>query len=57
MDYRVKPGDTLWHIAETHGPEGADRRATVATINRINDLDGAVLQAGQVIMIPVVSRP
>jgi LysM repeat protein len=54
LDYRVKPGDTLWQIAEDHGPDGADRRAIVATIDKINDLDGGVLQAGQVLVIPVV---
>ena len=54
-DYRVKPGDTLWQIAHDHGPDGADRRAIVASIDKINDLDGGILQAGQVLMIPVVS--
>lgn len=55
VDYRVKPGDTLWRIAQTHGPEGRDVRAVVAVIERINDFDGGVLQAGQVIEVPVVT--
>ena len=55
FDYRVKPGDTLWEIAETHGPDGRDIRAIVSTIERINDLEGAMLQAGQVIELPLVS--
>ena len=54
VDYRVKPGDTLWHIAEEHAPAGQDVRSAIATIERINDLDGGVLQAGQVLAIPVV---
>ena len=54
FDYRVKPGDTLWQIAQTHGPEGRDVRAIVATIERINGLDGAMLQAGQVIELPAI---
>lgn len=54
-DYRVKTGDSLWRIAESHGPDGQDVRAVVATIERINDLDGAGLQAGQVLEIPVIS--
>jgi LysM repeat protein len=54
-DYRVKPGDSLWRIAESHGPDGQDVREIVATIERINDLDGAGLQAGQVLEIPVIS--
>ena len=54
-DYRVKPGDSLWRIAETHGPDGQDVRANVATIERNNEHDGAGLQAGQVLEIPVIS--
>jgi nucleoid-associated protein YgaU len=55
FDYRIRPGDTLWDIAHEHGPEGRDVRAVVATIERINGLDGAAIQAGQVIEIPVVT--
>lgn len=55
FEYRVKPGDTLWHIAQTHGPEGRDVRAIVSTIERINDLEGGILQAGQVLELPVIS--
>ena len=54
-DYRVKPGDTLWQIAQTHGPETADTRRIVAVIEKINQIDGGILQAGQVIEIPVAS--
>jgi len=55
FDYRVKPGDSLWRIAESHGPDGQDVRAVVATIERINDLDGGVLQAGLVLEIPALT--
>jgi LysM repeat protein len=54
-DYRVKPGDTLWQIAQTHGPQDADTRRIVAVIEKINQIDGGTLQAGQVIEIPVAS--
>ena len=54
FDYRVRPGDTLWSIAGDFGPDGQDRRAVIATIERINDLDGGVLQAGQVLEIPSI---
>jgi nucleoid-associated protein YgaU len=54
-DYRVKSGDTLWEIAEEHGPEGVDRRKVVAAIERINDVTASSLQAGQVIEIPVIT--
>jgi len=55
FDYRVRPGDTLWQIAEDHGPENRDPRAIIATIERINELNGGMLQAGQVLEIPVVT--
>ena len=55
FDYRVKPGDTLWAIAEDFGPEGRDVRAIISTIEKINHLDGGILQAGQVIEIPVIA--
>jgi LysM repeat protein len=54
-DYRVKPGDTLWNIARTHGPENADTRRIVAAIEKLNQIDGGSILAGQVIEIPVAS--
>ena len=54
-DYRVKPGDTLWQIAQTYGPVDADTRRIVAVIEKLNQIDGGSLQAGQVIEIPVAS--
>ncbi len=53
--YRVKGGDTLWQIAGDYGPEGTDRRAVIAVIERINGMDSGALQIGQVIDIPVAS--
>ena len=55
FEYRVKPGDTLWQIAETYGPSGRDIRAVVTTIERINGLDDGVLQAGHLLELPVSS--
>jgi LysM repeat protein len=54
--YRVRPGDTLWQIAQTHGPTGQDPRSVIAVIERINGLEGDVLQAGQVLELPVIDR-
>jgi len=53
--YRVKPGDTLWQIARTYGPQSADARRIVRAIEKLNNLDGSFLQSGQVIEIPVDS--
>jgi len=50
----VKPGDTLWSIAESIAPSG-DRRSLVADIVEINHLSSPELQAGQKIYIP--TRP
>ena len=50
----VKPGDTLWSIAESIAPEG-DRRSLVADIVDINHLESLELQAGQKIYVP--TRP
>ena len=54
-DYRVKPGDTLWQIAQNFGPENADTRRIVNAIEKLNQIDGGSLQAGQLIEIPLPS--
>ena len=54
-EYRVKPGDTLWQIAKSHGPDNTDTRRAVAVIEKLNQIDGGSLQAGQVIEIPLDS--
>jgi len=54
-EYRVQWGDTLWEIAGEHGPEGVDRRRVIDAIERINGVDAATLQAGQIIEIPVIT--
>ena len=50
----VKPGETLWSIADSINPRG-DRRSLVADIVEINHLKSPELQAGQKIYIP--TRP
>jgi Tfp pilus assembly protein FimV len=54
-EYRVKTGDTLWQIAQDFGPESADTRRIVSAIEKLNQMDGGALQAGQVIEIPIIS--
>ena len=48
--YRVRPGDSLWAIAE--GRYGGDTRAAVWKIERANDLPGAGIAPGQVLLLP-----
>ena len=50
--YRVVTGDTLWDIAEDRTEDGADVRATVRAIQRMNDLDGGLIVPGQVLIVP-----
>jgi hypothetical protein len=47
----VEPGDTVWSIASAV-TEGGDVRITVNEIQRLNDLEGAVLMPGQVLRLP-----
>jgi LysM repeat protein len=50
----VKPGETLWSIADSIA-SNVDRRSLVADIVEINNLKSPELQAGQKIYIP--TRP
>ena len=53
VEYRVRSGDTLWDIAIERGPAEGDPREIVHRIQELNGLDGAVIQPGQVLEIPV----
>lgn len=50
LHYRVKPGDTLWSIAERTFP--GDPREGVWELRDRNDLDSAVIVPGQVLLLP-----
>jgi LysM repeat protein len=43
--YQVRPGDTLWGIARSHG-------TTVAELQRVNGVSGSSLLPGQVLRLP-----
>ncbi len=49
-EYRVQPGDTLWSIALAHVP--GDPREGVWRIKRLNDLEGATIVPGQLLVVP-----
>jgi hypothetical protein len=49
--YTVRPGDTVWAIAQRVGPPGADPRPLVDAIVRENRI-GPGLTPGEVIAIP-----
>ena len=48
--YRVQPYDTLWSIAATH--YAGDVRDGVWQIERANDLAGADIRPGEVLVLP-----
>jgi LysM repeat protein len=48
--YRVRPGDTLWSIAQAH--VGGDPREGVWEIQQLNDLEGATIVPGQRLVVP-----
>jgi Tfp pilus assembly protein FimV len=47
----VRPGQTLWDVAERYAPTGVDARAYVDAVVTLNDLEG-VLQAGDRLRLP-----
>jgi LysM domain len=48
--YRVKPGDTLWSIAERTFP--GDPREGVWELRERNDLESTTILPGQVLTLP-----
>ncbi|MCY7396552.1 MAG: LysM peptidoglycan-binding domain-containing protein [Nocardioides sp.] len=48
----VAPGDTLWDIADAAAGDDSTRDM-VGTLQSLNALDGAGLQAGQRILVPL----
>lgn len=53
--YAVQSGDTLWSIAQGVAQPGEDVRDVVLQLQRLNDLSGGSLMAGQVLMLPADS--
>ncbi|WP_081844592.1 LysM peptidoglycan-binding domain-containing protein [Cellulomonas sp. URHE0023] len=49
----VQSGETMWQIASGIAEPGEDVRDVVYELVRLNDLPGAGLTAGQVIVIPL----
>ena len=49
----VKPGDTLWSIASEHNETKKDVRKLIRDIQRLNEMENAVIQVGDEIIIPI----
>lgn len=52
VDYRVRPGDTLWTIAEYVVADEGDVRGTIAEIRDLNGLESSVIDPGQTLIVP-----
>lgn len=48
----VQPGDTLWAIAERFGDGGADPRASISAIARLNSIDPGSIYPGESLRLP-----
>ena len=51
VTYVVRPGDTLWAIAERAAP-GEDPRRLVDAISAANDVEAGALVPGQTLVVP-----
>lgn len=49
----VQPGDTLWEIASTYKSKYTDTREFIYEIAQMNQLTGEILQAGEVLLVPI----
>ncbi len=49
----VKPGDTLWSIAEQYNGESVDKRYVVYYMKEMNDGLTSTIQIGQEIIVPI----
>ncbi|MFC8733325.1 LysM peptidoglycan-binding domain-containing protein [Luteimicrobium sp. NPDC057192] len=49
----VQPGETLWALASSVASSREDLRDVVVEIERLNNLDGAGLRAGEQLLLPV----
>lgn len=52
IEYVVQPGDSLWAIASSFTPDGADVRRLVADIGALSGTNGGRIVPGQVLLIP-----
>jgi nucleoid-associated protein YgaU len=52
MRITVRPGETLWAIADRVAPN-ADPRSTIARLESMNHLESSTVPAGSVLLVPV----
>lgn len=52
LEVTVQKGDTLWAIARDNLPTGYDIREYLWIIQRDNQIEGAIIFPGQVLLLP-----
>lgn len=52
----VRPGESLWKIAKTHGNPKHDIRKVIYEIQKINKLHSSTIHPGQIILVPQYSK-
>jgi LysM repeat protein len=53
LEYRVKPGDTLWTIAKEYTDGKKDIRKYIYSIMKMNGMKNPDIMPGQAILIPL----
>ncbi|MDT0123338.1 LysM peptidoglycan-binding domain-containing protein [Paenibacillus sp. RRE4] len=48
----VSQGETLWSISLEHKPTSMDTRVYIEAIKKVNQLESATIQTGQVLILP-----
>lgn len=57
LRYKVKPGETLFCIAEKYfGYPVAGPKGSIALVKRLNNLESGQLESGQVLVLPVLDK-
>ncbi len=54
--YQVRPGDSLWTIAEAIAGPDEDVRDVVDSIRGSNDITGSLIHPGDVLVVPAAER-
>ncbi|WP_342551468.1 LysM peptidoglycan-binding domain-containing protein [Paenibacillus sp. FSL R7-0652] len=52
----VSQGETLWSISVEHKPTTMDTRVYIEAIKKVNQLESATIQTGQVLVLPQFAK-
>ncbi|MCM3133076.1 LysM peptidoglycan-binding domain-containing protein [Paenibacillus polysaccharolyticus] len=52
----ISQGETLWSISLEHKPTAMDTRVYIEAIKKVNQLESATIQTGQVLILPQFTK-